>query len=714
MKGTLSKLLSRLSGLWGRARDNVSSTDMRQLGQQLKAQNPIQSVGTKLLLIFFVSIVSLVLVVGILSYQISKSVIKNKVADASQQTISQATDKVDFLLESLENMSVQIMSDDAVAENLGKYKDKSLSQFDKLQVGQNINNRLKSYTLTNNKLADINIVPMSAGVTDSYTTSSTLKEEVFKSDWFKKVVEADGKAVFLPSSKAGYITSPNTFAVARVLRNIKTTTIEGLLVMEVKVAALRDALGVVSIGEGSDVSIVNTDNKLIFSEQLDKIEGDYILDMKSRIAGEEKPSGNFETTRDKDSILAVYDPIDRSGWLLVGMIPVSELVKDASIIYKLTIGMVIVAMVLAIAVGMLIIRMIARPLVAVRNLMVEGARGNLTVRTKTSSRRDEIGQLSISFNEMMEQITSLVSQTNVSAQEVLNTATELSDASKKTSLSAKEIAVATEEIASGASSLAVEAERGSDLTGSISLKVNHVVDANSLMETAASEVQAASRKGADYMSELITKTGTTEDMIRSMAEKVEKLQESTSSIRKILDMLNNITKQTNILSLNATIEAARAGAAGKGFMVVADEIRKLADQSKQSIDVVAQITDRIQTEMKETVGVLSKAYPIFQEQISSVKNADDIFKQVQSQMDGFAGKLQEVTVSVQQLKDSQIVLSEAMGNVSAVAEESSATSQEVASLSSEQLSISGGLVRLSEKLELLSNSLKESLSKFSI
>ena len=82
-----------------------------------------------------------------------------------------------------------------------------------------------------------------------------------------------------------------------------------------------------------------------------------------------------------------------------------------------------------------------------------------------------------------------------------------------------------------------------------------------------------------------------------------------------------MTKQTNILSLNATIEAARAGTAGKGFMVVADEIRKLADQSRQSIDVVGQITETIQREIDETVNVLSDAYPIFQEQISIGKRS---------------------------------------------------------------------------------------------
>ena len=315
---------------------------------------------------------------------------------------------------------------------------------------------------------------------------------------------------------------------------------------------------------------------------------------------------------------------------------------------------------------------------------------------------------------MMDNITELVKHTSQSAQDVLNTASELSNASKKTGISAREIAIATEEIANGATNLAVEAERGNDLTITIGSKMRNVIESNVEMGGAASEVEKASQHGITHMTVLTDKTNLTEDMVRSLVQKVNALKESTNSIRKILEVLNNMTKQTNILSLNATIEASRAGAAGKGFMVVADEIRKLADQSRQSIDIVGQITDQISGEIGETVNVLSTAYPIFQEQIGSVKEASEIFWTVQGQMTGFIQQLSQATDSIQELDQSQAILAEAMSSVSAVAEEASATSEEVASLSNEQLTVSGNLIDLSNKLEEVSTRLKETLSRFTL
>lgn len=147
---------------------------------------------------------------------------------------------------------------------------------------------------------------------------------------------------------------------------------------------------------------------------------------------------------------------------------------------------------------------------------------------------------------------------------------------------------------------------------------------------------------------------------------------------------------------------------------MADEIRQLADQSKRSITVVAEITGKIMNDMNETVVALSDVAPLFNEQVASVRNASDIFVSVQEQMHHFIGRLETVSSSVGGLNQSQRVLSETIGNVSSFAEESSAASEEVASLSGEQQNVSDYLVELSGKLEHASSMLKERLSKFSV
>jgi methyl-accepting chemotaxis protein len=258
----------------------------------------------------------------------------------------------------------------------------------------------------------------------------------------------------------------------------------------------------------------------------------------------------------------------------------------------------------------------------------------------------------------------------------------------------------------------VEAEKVTDVTNVMGSKMASTVAANEQMASAAADIRQSSRQGAEYMRELSEKTSETEQLTVSMVSKVEELQKSTASIRDILVLLNNITKQTNILSLNATIEAARAGEAGKGFMVVADEIRKLADQSKQSIETVGSITDRIRSEIEETVGLMGRAYPLFQDQIASVKQSNEIFLSVNDRMAEFTAQLDAVSDAVQQLETTQRTLSDAMSSVSAVAEESSATSEEVASLSSDQLQVGDSLVGLAGRLEDVSKRLQDTLNKF--
>lgn len=686
------------------------------LMKDIKLTNPVKSVGTKLFFIIFFSIIACVLTVGLLAYSQSKTIVERKVSEASYQTVSQVASNMDVIFKMYEDLSLQILIDKDFHSIVRTIQDGE-DDYTKFEATRKLGEKMQSYVMGNNTIVGMVLLPVVPDL-DIVTVGSATNlkaEALMEREWFKEANERSGRTLWIPPSEEGLasMSEAPSIGLARLIKDSTSNAASYILMMEISLSSLKDRYNDVQLGDGSHISILDDNGNYVAANDDKMLAQPAHIDLPTE--GEEAYQGSVKTTSESgEAVLAAYKTFETMDWKLVGTIPVNELVKDAEVIRNMTWITAAVAVLIAIAIGALVIVTIARPLVGIRNLMNEGAGGNLTVRSSMKMRKDEIGELGNSFNLMMTQITALAEQTTRSAEEVLKTATELSEASRKTSMSAKEIAVATEEIAGGATSLAVEAERGTDLTGNINEQMKKVVEANEQMAKSADEVNQASQQGTSYMGVLIQKTGMTEEMTRSMVEKVDALKESTGSIVKILDVLNNLTKQTNILSLNATIEAARAGAAGKGFMVVADEIRKLADQSRQSIDIVAQITEKIRGEIDETVSVLSDAYPLFQEQIGSVKEANQIFLTVQGQMGQFVQKLELATASISQLDEAQAVMAEAMTNVSAVAEESSATSEEVASLSSEQLSVSEGLVLLSERLDTVSRELKESLAAFKI
>ncbi|WP_027088146.1 methyl-accepting chemotaxis protein [Cohnella panacarvi] len=690
---------------WKKGAESVSVFS-KKVGGQLKGtklENPIRSVGMKLFLLIFCSILACVLCLGWFSYSKSSSIIKQKVADATTQTTAQTAGKMSLLLEGYERASLQFITDSdfmGYLSTLGVTKD----DYELFDTARKLNDKLNAVVMADSSYETISLVPKNPSDQFITTGSSTNKDAVLNAPFLAKIDEGNGRAYWVPTMAKGLDGSRNepTFAVGRKLSQGK----EYYLILEIKIKAISDQMAGVDLGEGSSTYIVSEEGSIVYGPDTETMGSSYSYGIPSV---EEASTVSIEGTDN----LSAAGLIEINDWKLIGNIPVSYMVKDAKQISTLTWIISLVAALIAAGIGLIVMLTVGRPLAQLRTLMNEGEKGNLTVRSNIR-KKDEIGQLSDSFNRMMEEITGLVRQTNASAQEVLETAVALTESSRKTAGAAKEIAVATEEIANGATNLAVESEKGTDLTIQIGSQVQSVISSNVQMGQSAGEVEEASRKGSEYMGTLIQKTGQTEDMTRSMVDKVDKLKESTSSIRKILDVLGNVSKQTNILSLNATIEAARAGTAGKGFMVVADEIRKLADQSRQSIGVVGEIVEKIQREIDETVSVLSEAYPIFQEQIESVREANQIFYVVQDNMTDFVQRLENATESVRNLEGAQTTLSLAMSNVSAVAQESSATSEQVASLSNEQLNISDGLVQLSNRLEAVSGKLKEALSRFTV
>lgn len=671
--------------------------------------DPRRSIGARLFLYFFAVILIVVSVVGGVSYWQSLRLIEGQVTDSKEMTAQQAGEKLEMVLAKYEDVAFQISVAQELREIERTYLRNEKDVLGQLDARTNLTAILNAPTYSDDAIAGISLYPADPDSNlPALTTFNMPMQYPEETPWFQKALELDGRGFWVatePLGPSGLSYEP-ALGYARLVRSPNTMTPLYVLIIEVKESLIQNVVGN-ALGDGGSVYLLDEEGRILSSPQQEDITTVFGLGFDHIQAGGVHPL-------EGEAQLVVHSSLEKMGWHLVGTQPFAPLVAGANQILILTILMIFLGAVLAVLIGILMARRIGGPIQHISVLMARAENGDLTVEAPHRERKDEIGLLANSFQSMVSHIRSLVKETHQSVEEVLKTAAELGEASRRTANSAKEIAVATEQIAMGSSNVASEAERVTDVAGTLGERMEETVQAYEQMAVAADDVRKSSEQGTSYMKNLSEKTSETEQLTQSMIRKVEDLQKSTDSIRDILAMLDDIAKQTNILSLNATIEAARAGEAGRGFMVVADEIRKLADQSKQSIGTVGEITNRIRTEIEETVQLMEQAHPMFQEQIASVKESNEIFISVNDRMNDFVKQLDSISEAVQQLEATQQTLSEAMTSVSAVAQQSSAATEEVASLSTEQLHVGDALVGLAGRLNHVSQRLKETINKFQL
>ncbi|MEK5033598.1 methyl-accepting chemotaxis protein [Paenibacillus sp. FSL R7-0302] len=710
------------------------------------------SVGVKLFVILFCTIVLLSSVLGLTSYYAAKGIITDEVAAASSQSIVQAADKLDFLFAEYEALSRQFAVDPALKADMETVNLPTAGTVARAAAEDRIRRKLDSVRGSDERLLGVRLVARSMVDAESYKSTgiSGVRSDEGILARMKEIDNGKGNPVWFPVRARGFFDaySESAMTMGRLLRNIQNPAAEYYMLIEVKGQALTDVLSNLHIGLAGEIRILDSSGRVAYSAD------DALLGQASYIhsgelkagtqKGEEQklpgagkseepdltgqrenegqePAGAPQRESGKRSFtagdeqgspqLVVYQPLSTADWTLLGYAPVSDFTKSADRLLYITLLVVLAAALIALIIGYVLVRLIGRPLGKLARLMEEGERGNLQVRTSFKG-RDEIGRVGHSFNRMMEQISRMAGQSSSSAAEVLATSEQLVAASGAISGQASEVATATGEIAGGAASLAAEAESSNAKVELMGGKTSEVAEKNAVMAASAEKVMEVSDQGAERMKKLVSQS---EDVLKLMdliQENSAMLRDSTVLIRSILSPMIAMNKQTNILALNASIEAVRAGAAGRGFIVIANEIRGLANQSSESIASVSRITEEISGHIENTVKVVSEAAPMFGSQLASVRESSLIFASVRAEMEVFSGYLGQSSAAVSELAEYQQQLGQSMASVISVVQQTSASTEEVASMSSQQFTVSRELVALSGKLEELAEQLKQSMISF--
>jgi methyl-accepting chemotaxis protein len=663
---------------------------------------------------------SIILIVSLFSSSIFTFIItKNKVEEdfkaSAKQLLIQNMDYIDFLSETANATSMQILSDRELVSNLSTYyKD----EFEKLNAVSERDKRINNIFAggANTILSSLTIYNEQGNSVSSLGTAGFLEgkiEMVKKELWYDAAIKANGRAVWIPMHKDTILEAEKAKEYISNVRFLVSDSGQqaGILKININTAKLQNKISSNTLGKSGYIKIVDKDGFIISSKSGVK-PGDtetnvYWNDIK------DKERDSFISTVDGKNSLVIFETSSTTGWKFVAIIPSSELYSTAVKIWVMNLFITFVFVLVAVAVTTFISRQISLPMKHIVNTTKELANGNFTVSLPKSDIR-EVDELSRYFSKMIDGLRDTLQATRSLSLESSDASQQLKNISEILKVASDSTTQTVATIAEGSFKQSEEISNCLEFTKQFNEELELTISyIGSIQRTTNTTILTIEEK-SNTISQLKDASLENKSAIESVTSSISKLSEDTKDILMILKKINDITDRTNLLALNAAIEAARAGEAGRGFAVVADEVRKLADQSRESADEIKKILVSVQKSIMESVKTARKASENFEDEYEKVDNTIEVFNSIKESFDSILELVQESNETISKLEGDRETLVKSIDNIAAISQDNSAATEEVSATMEEQAASNTDMFLLASSLAEKSKNLDSVVERFKL
>ncbi|GED60933.1 methyl-accepting chemotaxis protein [Brevibacillus formosus] len=535
-------------------------------------------------------------------------------------------------------------------------------------------------------------------------------------DWYKNPMGNPGKVI---TTDPYLYLGDNSIVISNVtmLKDNKGEPL-GVVGLDVSLKGLTDILKEIKIGKTGYLMLVGKDGTILANPKNPELNSKNLKDTQipELAAITENTSSSFAVTMNDTEYLANVFTSEKTGWKYISFIEKAELSAEANQIGFIIGALSILFAVLAVVASVLFSHKFTKPLLAIVDQIAQIGRGDFTGELPKNllERKDEIGMLGQSIQVMQVSIQGLIRE----VQKAVNT---LSTSSDNISVrladnvdTTNKISTTIQEVASGAQNQLRGTEESARAMEEMSIGIQRVAETTSIISESSTSTADEAQLGNQSIQKAIQQMDSIRGSVEHSVTVVKQLGERSKEIVQIIDVITGIASQTNLLALNAAIEAARAGEHGRGFAVVADEVRKLAEQSDESARQIANLIQEIQTDTNKAVNSMDSVNQDVQVGLSTVLESGEAFQRILQEIQQITDQIQEVSAVSEQMSAGSEQVAASVDETAQIARVSAHNAENLAASSKGQLATMEEFAVSFESLNQMARELERMISKFKI